>query len=121
MIDMIPGLKALLGYFQKERHLDEDRKDQALNAIYVAACETKIYFEKIQSGSNRSRKVEEKLARLWAKAAPPVRRFDRDLASRCLMKSEAWISPHLWKRDRVKENRIGIDEVYEDARRLLMG
>lgn len=119
MLDAIPGLNALLDYFSRERHRRDDQMDLALTAIYAAANETKLYLARLEETKRRVRKQEEDLARLWSKAAVPVRRFDVDLAERCLLKSQYWVSPHRWRADEVTENRIAIDAVYERARELL--
>lgn len=120
LLEAIPGLKGLLEYFSAERHRRDDRLDAALAAIYTAASETKLYLARLEVGKRRSRKREAELARLWSRAGPPVRRFDADLADRCLMKSDFWIWPERWTPADVRSNRIGIDQVQEGARRLLL-
>ena len=119
MLEAISGLSKLLDYFSQERHRREDRVDQALLCIYAAANETKLYLAQLEKTGRRIRKREEELARLWGKAAIPVRRFDADLANRCLLKSQYWVSPDKWKADEVTEKKIGIDAVYEKTRELL--
>ena len=119
MLEAIPGLGKLLDYFSRERHRRDDQMDSALAAIYAAANETKIYLARLEKTGRRKRKREEELARLWSKAAVPVRRFDADLADRCLLKSQYWVSPDRWNADDVTEKKIGIDAIYEKARELL--
>jgi len=77
MLEAIPGLGKLLDYFSRERHRRDDKMDSALAAIYAAANETKIYLARLEKTGRRKRKP-----------AVPVRRFDRDLANRCLLNSE---------------------------------
>jgi hypothetical protein len=55
--------------------------------------------------TGRRRKRDEELARLWSKAAVPVRRFDPDLANRRLLKSQFRISPDRWEADEVTEKK----------------
>ena len=117
---MIPGLQGLLNYFAVERRQRDDRLDTALTAIYTAASETKIYIDRMKKSGRRSRKKEEELSRLWAKAVAPVRRFDRDLAERFLLKSDYWINPEHWTPSDIKDARIGIVQVCEEARGLLV-
>lgn len=119
LIDLIPGLNALLDTLQRERHHREDQADAALAALYAAATETRLYLAGLEGGARRRRKAEQELARLWSKAAVPIRRFDADLADRSLRKSEYWMSPHRWSARMVTEARIGIDQVQEDAAKLL--
>lgn len=118
---MIKALQGLLDYFQRERHHQDDRQDAALMAIYVASQETKIYIERLRRGFKPSRDMEEALARLWQKAAVPIRHFDPDLAERCMFKSEYWLNPAEWSDKDVKEQRIEIERVYQEARGLLTG
>lgn len=120
IIDAIPGLSKLLDYYSKERHRREDQKELALNAIFAAASETRIYLAGLERTGRRSRKKEEELSRLWSKAALAARRFDADFTDRCLLKSQYWVSPEKWRADDVTEKRIGIDAVYEKARQLLL-
>jgi len=116
---MIEGLKTLLEYFRDERHRREDKADAALAAIYAAANETKLYIRKAQRTGRSEGKKEEELSRLWTAAAVPIRHFDRDLADRCLMKGRYWVDPASWSVEDIVRFRIGIDEVFEEARELL--
>jgi hypothetical protein len=116
---MVSGLKGLLGYISGERRDREDKLDDALTAIYTVAGETKIYINDMLKNGKRIRKRENKLSLGWAKAAALVRRFNIDLAERFLLKSDYWIKPENWTRDDIERNRIGIEEVCEEARALL--
>jgi hypothetical protein len=120
MVEAIPALKGLLDYFAKGRQIRSAKKDQALTALYAAATETKLYLEKLNDNGRRNRRTEEQLVRLWSRAAIPVRHFDRALADRCLAKSQYWISPGRWTEQEVEENCIGIRQIHDAARRLLL-
>ena len=116
---MIEGLKTLLSYFRDERHRREDKADAALSSIYAAANETKLYIQKAQRTGKSNRNKEEELSRLWTAAAVPIRHFDKDLADRCLVKGRYWVDPASWSVQQIVEFRIGIDEVFAEARALL--
>jgi hypothetical protein len=116
---MIDGIKTLLNYFRDERHRREDGVDQALLAIYVATNETKLYVERVRRTGVSVRATEEQLSRLWTKAAVPIRRFDRDLADRCLLKGEYWVNPSALTVEQINLFRLGLNEVFRDARELL--
>ena len=120
MIEALPALTGLLNYLSGQITGGRVRRDQALAALYAAACETKIYLEKLERTNRRNRRTEEQLVRLWAKAAIPVRHFDRGLANRLLLKSDLWVSPQRWTNEEITRNRIGVCQVWEDARKLLM-
>lgn len=119
ILDLIPGLNALLDTLQRERHHRDGEADAALAALYAATTETLIYLERLEAGKRRNRAIEEELARLWSKAAIPVRRLNADLADRLLLKSRYWLSPERWTHRMVREGRIGIEQVQQDATRLL--
>lgn len=119
LVDLIPGLNSLLDTLQRERHHREVQADAALTALYAAATETKLYLLELEDGGRRSKERERGLSRLWSRAAVPIRRFDADLADRSLRKSEYWMSPARWTSSMVTEARIGIDQVQEDALKLL--
>lgn len=118
---MIQALQGLLAQFQRERHRDEDREDAALMAIYVAAQETRLYIDRLRRCQAPDREAEEELARLWQKAAVPIRHFDPDLAERCMGKADYWLNPEAWSEEDIRANRIEIDRVYRQARNMLTG
>jgi len=117
---MIEGLKTLLAYFQDERHRSEDRADEALMAIYTAANETKLYIQEVQRTGKPNPEKEADLSRLWTKASVPIRRFNVDLAERCLMKGQYWVDPSSWTVEKIVQFRIGIENVFKEAKELLM-
>ncbi|MCP5005734.1 MAG: hypothetical protein GY941_17630 [Planctomycetes bacterium] len=55
---------------------------------------------------------------MWHKAAVPVRHIDKDLADRCFLKADSWVSPEQLTEENIKGNRIGICQVWEDALKL---
>lgn len=116
---MIEGLKTLLEYFRDERHRREDHADEALMAIYMAANETKLYIQEVQRTGKSKQKREAELSRLWTRAAIPIRRFDADLASRCLIKGDYWTNPSAWTVEAIAQFRIGLDDVFREAKELL--
>lgn len=119
-LDLIPGLSKLLDYFATERRDREAKSNDALLAALAAALETKIYLEHLEGNRRRDRRKEGDLARLWATAAVPIRKFDRDLADRCLTKADYWIRPQKWSAMQVRERRIGIEQICDRIRQLLV-
>ena len=116
---MIEGLKTLLEYFRDERHRREDHADEALLAIYAAANETKLYIQDVQRTGKSKPDREEELSRLWTRAAVPIRRFNADLAERCLIKGDYWVNPSAWTVEQIAQFRIGLDDVFREAKKLL--
>lgn len=116
---LISGLVGFLGQFREYKAQVQQDKDLALSAIISAANETKIYLQRVQRTGQTNRETEEKLSRLWAAASIPLRHFDQDLANRCLDKSEYWLNPENYSATDIAKFRIGIEQVYKEARALL--
>lgn len=116
---IIDGLFGLLNVFKNDREHSDAQKDLALTAIISVTNETKIYIQKVQKTGTTDRSTEEKLSRMWAATAIPLRHFDRDLSSRCLVKSEYWLNPDNYSAPDIAKFRIGIEQVYRDAKNLL--
>jgi hypothetical protein len=113
------GLLGLLKNIREDRVQSQAQKDQALAAIIASANETKIYLMRIQHNGKRDRKTEEQLSRLWAAAAIPVRKINKDLAERCFLKSDYWLNPEYYTARDIEKFRIGVEQVYEEARNML--
>lgn len=116
---LVSGLVGLLGNFRENRVHSDEQKDSALSAIISAANETKIYIQRVQRTGKTNRETEEKLSRLWVAASVPIRHFDQDLAERCIMKSEYWLNPENYSATDIAKFRIGINQVYKEAKELL--
>jgi hypothetical protein len=116
--DLLCGLREVLAFFQKEREARNERHEKALLARYAAVNETRLYLKRATTGE-MDRKTEEELSRMWTRAAVAVRRIDAKLADRCLKKSDYWVSPENWADQEVISLGIGIDEIFEESRRLL--
>lgn len=116
---LVSGLLGLLNYFKENRTNRTEQKDLALSALLSATNETKIYITRVQKTGKTDRETEEKLSRLWASVAVPLRHYDRDLADRCLMKSEYWLNPENYSATDIARFRIGIEQVYKESKRLL--
>ncbi|MDA2934585.1 hypothetical protein MYX82_09615 [Acidobacteria bacterium AH-259-D05] len=103
---------------EKTQHREEIRT--ALKSIYVAALETKMYLADIRDPQEKvNRETEAKLSLLWAEAAVALREIDPDLANRCLLKADYWSDPNRWTDYQIDQSRIRVDQVYDEARRLL--
>ena len=95
----------------------EDR-DAALDSIYMACTETKIYAIDYDRTRCRNIDKERDLARLWKKASIKVRHFDGLLADICYYKGEYWLDPEHWNQDDVLRLKIDLDKVILEAKDL---
>ncbi len=102
------------GKIREEEHLT-----QALNALYVALSETKLYIVSRKRTGKADRQKEEDLSRLWVQASIPMRYIDQDLADRCMLKGDYWADPGEWNDERIEESRIEIGRVFAEARELI--
>lgn len=103
------------GAFAKARG---EKRDAALDSIYMACTETKIYVTDQERGAPRDHKREHDLARLWKKAAIHVRHFDRDLAEKCYYKGEYWLNPERWSDKDSGRFKADLDRVIVEAREM---
>ena len=113
-------LLAVLGLVREGRKVKSERTDQALNALYVALNETKSYVDRLDSGGRRSRSSEFEIAHLWQMASIPLRELDPDLALRCFIKGGYWLKPSTYTSLKVRKQRIGLDQVLDSTRELLL-
>ena len=118
IFDRVLAATGLLRAKQKEKG---ERTDQALYALYAALNETQAYVSHLESGKRRNRKREFAIARLWHAASIPLRTVDRDLAERCFLKGSYWLEPDTWSELIINKKRIGLNQVMNSTRNLLMG
>ncbi len=109
----LPGL--ITGLAREKRELG----DNALRAVSHALNETFIYYRNIELGKDRDFEIEAQLAKYWSAAAIPMRHVDSEFAEICEYKSQYWIQPERWSKQKIKEFRIGLHDVQEHYRRLL--
>ena len=81
----------LLGWITNK----SDLRQRAITGLTPAICSTILYTEKLKRGEPNNPNEEEKLYRLWYEASSQVVDFDRELAKRCLDKSEYWLQSEL--------------------------
>ena len=108
-------LQKLLGTFQKERHYQDDKREEALKAIQKALIETKKHVE--LSPENRENEFD--LAHLWADASSKIRYMNADLADRLNDKSKYWQDDFAWSSEVVLEKQIDFDSIEKQIESLL--
>jgi hypothetical protein len=115
---LIDGAREFLQRIFQNRHQRTEQVDNALTALYAAINETRIYVKSC-SRKPRNTEKEAELARLWARAAVPIRHLDQGLAERCRLKADYWIDPDAWTVAQLKQFRLTLDEIYDYAGELL--
>ena len=112
---------AAIGSLRAKQKEKSERTDQALYALYTALNETKAYVSYLESGEKCNKKREFAIAKLWHDASVPLRKVDRNLAERCSIKGSYWLEPDTWSELMINRKRIGLNQVIESTRDLLMG
>jgi nucleoside phosphorylase len=99
------------------------RSDSALlNAVSIlsaAALETRKVLARYQADSRKSVRGDPKLVALWHKASLSLIEVDRHLAARCLHKADFWADPKHWEEARHGQSSIALDDIFDEAIRLL--
>jgi len=116
--EIVSSILSLFSEGSKLRREQSELREAALDSIYMACTETKLYATEWDHTSKRNRKREEQLARLWKKASIPVRHFDPVLADKCYYKGEYWLDPESWEDGEVRRLGIDLDRVILEARDL---
>ena len=112
-------LQGLLNTFQSERHYKDDKKDQALQAIYKALLETKKYIE--LSKGVQDREKEHELAQMWADASVKSRYASNELMERLGDKSKYWADTIEWSREEILAKKIDFKSIEKQLDELLHG
>ena len=119
-IAIFDRLLAAIGLLRAKKKERGERTDQALYALYAALNETKAYISYLESGRKPDRKRELAIAKLWQDASVPLRQVDPDLAGRCFDKGSYWLERDAWTELMINKKRIGLNQVIESIRNLLM-
>ena len=129
-IGMFNGLRSWLRDRRQEDAALGREEKQAIRALYVAANETRLYFNRIErprfsrAGKNREPfgrniEAEEELSRLWLEASVEVREFSPNLAMRCFEKAGYWSDPEQWTDEEIKRANISLNGMLESAKKLI--
>jgi hypothetical protein len=117
--DFLEGLTKILGPIATLSKDRRELKDSALRAISNALDETYLYYRDLEHGSKRNAEREAQLSKYWSAAAIPMRHFDPRLSTICDSKSEFWVDPLTYDKERIKKSGIALDDVRQAYRKLL--
>ncbi len=108
---LIAPLQGLLGYFQKNREMDnaghryeEEQRQECLHAMYAALIATMRYQELNQS----DRAMELELSQLWATVAIKSRTYFRESLPMFEEKARYWLEQIKWPDNVVIERGIDL-------------
>ena len=120
VVTIFDRLLSAIGLIKEKQKERSERVDQALYTLYAALNETKSYVSFLNSGKERDRNREFAIAKLWQDASVPIRKADPELAGRCFDKGSYWYEPEAWSNLMINRKRIGLNQVIESTRELLM-
>lgn len=109
-----------VGLWMTRNERKQQRDDAAIKSVLTAINSTKRYLASRARGEPVDRETEATLIQFWTEASVHIRRTDADLAYRLQEKAEYWTNPENWSEDEVGENRIQIDEISKEGKRLLL-
>jgi len=112
LIDLLP----VIGNVSKDKR---EVADNALRSISHALTETSLYVNRYVDEGKRDEEVEAQLARYWSAAAIPVRHLDPELSDICEYKSEYWLNPKSWDKDKTSGLAIDLESVRKRYREKL--
>lgn len=126
---LLGPLQGLLGFFQNERHYKEEKetkneakRQEALQAMYLALTTTHRYLEAQPMGVDRDRQLE--LSNLWATAAIKSRVYLSNAKHRMpepwmLEKAQYWLDKIKWPEQKVRDIGIDLATVEQRIRELI--
>ena len=108
-----------VGLWVTRQERRQERDDAAVRSVLAALNATKRYLASRDRGEPVDRQVEAGLVDLWTTASVHIRRTDAQLAVRLQRKAAYWTNPENWTPKEVVANRIQIDQIAEEGKRLL--
>lgn len=87
---------------------NSDLRLKAINGLTPAISSTVLYTEKLKRGEPNDPVEEDRLYSLWYEASSQVIDYDRELAKRCLDKSEFWLNSKLYNSQKVIDLNISL-------------
>lgn len=118
--EIIEGLSKILGPIATISKDKREQKDMALRAISNALDETLLYYRDLERGKMRDLDREALLCKYWSAASIPMRHFDAQLAGICEYKSKYWLNPTQYTDTEIRELGIGLNDVRQAYRRMLL-
>jgi len=111
---------ALLAILDSRRENEQDRVNEALQALGDAYYSTVTYYETDFTNSSAKRREQLQLAQKWDRVANLTRQFHSNIASRFSLKSRFWQEGEAWSNSKIKGAKIGLETIRRDARFLLI-
>lgn len=90
----------------------------ALVAFNHALIETRRYIKKQHVSGKRDEDIEQQLSALWTDASNALWEYDREFASRCMIKGNGWADETVWDDPRYRDLPLKLNDMLAKARHL---
>jgi hypothetical protein len=120
---VVTGLRNLIKETSDGQESDRQAVGEALSATVEIANLTLQYLADQRRTGQRDYQRERALANGWSRAGAKLIDLNdppRELVNRYFLKAEFWSFPERWTDERIKASRIGLDEIAEESRSLLL-
>lgn len=117
LMSIFNGALAWAKAYGDESNRHDEQYENALLAVYAATTETKNYISTLNE--TRDKEKERKLSELWYKAGIRLRKFNHDLAERCVIKADYWADPTKWSSPQIEEARITLENIIKETQKLI--
>ena len=115
----IQAIKDIVTFWKTNRQQRSDAEAKAIDAILLAANETRAYIADIRDGKQtEDRNTEKGLAKLWRSAHTAMVPINYELADRCLIKADCWSDPKLFDDDRYSNIPLDLNSIIDLCREL---
>lgn len=124
ILNFVRQRSELLGHGTPGSSTQRDAVVKALDAAVEIANRTFQYFGDQRRTQKRDYQKETALAEGWQAVGIQLLNLDQpptELAERYLLKSQYWSSPDGWTDERIAASKIGLEEIANESRSLLLG
>ena len=120
---VVTGLRNLIKESSDGQEAERRAAVAALSAAVEIANRTLQYFANLRRTGQRDQEQERALATGWSTAGVQLaglKNVPSQLVNRYFLKADYWSFPESWTDERITESRIGLDEIAEESRSLLL-
>ena len=119
-VELFTAIGELLPVLSEKKRAETEHVERTLLALNDAYYVTKRYFAGLEAGAEPTREKQFEVAHKWDAVSYLVRRYDANLANRLGLKSRFWREGGAWSREQREQARIGLEQVRQDGRFLLL-
>jgi hypothetical protein len=115
----LPAITQALRLLEVQTNRPEDARSEAIRKVWNAVDGTRMFLAAVRRREASENQPNPELVSLWSEASLAIAVIDNDLAGRLRRKAEYWSDPENWSVEQIENARIEIDNVANEANRLL--